>query len=176
VRRVDVDVHRTGPAGRGKGDDVSGVCGQGEPSGGLRDGCHQRWLVESLVRHAGMVGVGHAIGDQHHRLAVEQRLGRAVHGARSARAAGGDAHAGGAGELAHHAGHDGGGVLGVGEDELDAGVDGSTHHIEVRTAAGHSERVRGAGPRERIDQGMRQLPVGGLRAHVWLALIWKRYV
>ena len=116
---------------------------------GERHRCHQGELVDALMGDAVAIGRADAVGDQHHRLAVEQRLGDAVHGARDARTTRDDARTRRTGQLTDDTSHDGGRRLGVGEHEAHAALVHRADDVEVRTTARHAEHERrpGVAPR-----------------------------
>src|SRR6478752_3862890 len=70
-------------------------------------------------------------GDQDHRHGAEVRVGSAGGEVERAGTERGDAHAGFAGEPAVGRGHEGGGLLVAGDDELDRGGTQRLDHVEV---------------------------------------------
>ena len=115
-------MHRPRGEAGGQGDGIGRARGvtSVEHHGRQADRPEQRLLVDALVRDPGAVGLGDAVGDEHHRLSVDVGHGQAVNRAGGARASGGHAHAGGSGELAHDSRHDGAGSLGVHQNEVES--------------------------------------------------------
>ena len=111
----------------------------------LRGRCHQRGVVEPLVR----VGEAGAVRHDHHRLAVEVGLGDPVHGRGEARTAGAQRQPRLLGQLPPGAGCDHRGGLAVREHEPDPVPPTGAGQIEVRATAGNAEADLRPGGRER---------------------------
>ena len=144
-RTVPTDRSRRAPgpdADRGQRATIARGSSSGSPPNATdaeRRRCHQGELVDALVRDAVALGRADAVGDEHHRLAVEQRLGDAVDGARRARATRDHARSRRTGQLADDTGHDRGRRLGVGQHEAHAALVHRADDVEVRTTARHPE-------------------------------------
>ena len=145
--RIEIDVHGSGPAAEREidGGHREVAVQWPEPQRCLGHGRHHRNLIDALMRHPLALAIGNAVGDQNHRLPIEQSLGGAVHRACGAGSTRHDTGAWRSGQLGGHAGHDRCGGLGVHQHESNAGRFACADDIEVRAASGHAEQQLGAG-------------------------------
>jgi hypothetical protein len=100
---------------------------------------HDRELVDALVRDAVALGRTDAVGDQHHRLAVEQRLRDPVDGTCHARTTGDHTRPRRSGQLTDDTCHHSRSRLGVGKHETHAALVHRADDVEVRTTSWHTE-------------------------------------
>ena len=140
-RRIEVDVNGTRPGAEDAGDDRTGqlVGLATERNRRERHRCHHRQLIDALVRDAVTLGRGDAVGDQHHWLAVEQRLRDAVDGTCHARTTRDHTRPRRTGQLTDDTRHDGRCRFGMGEHEAHAALVHRSDDVEVRTTAWHTE-------------------------------------